>query len=86
MLRKRTKHLNGTGIYEMKLYPLLPIIFIAVYSFVAISIAIDQPMTALTGIAVLAAFMLIYFLTKRRDPSNSIQDTGHGASMTETKP
>lgn len=65
MLRKRTKHLNGTGIYEMKLYPLLPIIFIAVYSFVAINIAIDQPYTALTGIGVLAAFMIIYFVTKR---------------------
>ena len=64
MLRKRTKHLNGTGIYSMKLYPLLPIIFITAYSFVAISIAIDQPMTALTGILVLAAFMLIYFLTR----------------------
>ena len=63
MLRKKTKHLNGTGIYSMKLYPLLPIIFIAAYVFVGISIAIDDPGTALTGVAVLAAFMVIYFLT-----------------------
>src|SRR5262249_53963754 len=27
-LRKQTKHLDGTGIYKMKLYPLQPIIFI----------------------------------------------------------
>ena len=34
ILRKRTKHLDGTGIYKMKLYPLLPLIFIAAYIFV----------------------------------------------------
>ncbi len=65
-LRKRTKHLNGTGIYSMKLYPLQPIIFIAAYVFVAISIAMQTPMTALTGIIVLAAFMVLYFLTRKR--------------------
>jgi APA family basic amino acid/polyamine antiporter len=27
--RKRTAHLNGTGIYSMKWFPLLPLIFIA---------------------------------------------------------
>jgi APA family basic amino acid/polyamine antiporter len=66
MLRKKTKHLDGTGIYSMKLYPLLPIIFIAAYVFVGISIAVDQPGTALTGVAVLAAFMVIYFLTAKQ--------------------
>ncbi|MBS1730197.1 MAG: APC family permease [Bacteroidetes bacterium] len=63
MLRKKTKHLDGTGIYKMKFYPVIPILFIIAYSFVGISIAIDKPSTALTGIGVLAAFMLIYFLT-----------------------
>jgi basic amino acid/polyamine antiporter, APA family len=66
MLRKKTKHLDGTGIYSMKLYPLLPIIFIAAYVFVGISIAVDQPGTALTGVAALAAFMVIYFLTAKQ--------------------
>lgn len=66
MLRKRTKHLDGTGIYSMKLYPLQPIVFIAAYSFVAISIAIDNWKTAATGIGVLAVFMIIYFLTKKQ--------------------
>ncbi len=65
-IRKRTRHLNGTGIYSMKLYPLLPIIFIAAYLFVAISIAVQTPSTALTGIAVLGLFMLIYFITRRK--------------------
>jgi len=69
MLRRKTKHLDNTGIYSMKLYPLLPIIFICAYVFVGISIAIDQPMTALTGIIVLAAFMALYFITsKQRTP------------------
>jgi APA family basic amino acid/polyamine antiporter len=61
-LRKRTKHLNGTGIYSMKLYPLQPIIFICAYTFVAISIARQTPMTALTGVIALGVFIIIYFL------------------------
>ncbi|RYY25296.1 MAG: APC family permease [Chitinophagaceae bacterium] len=65
ILRKRTRHLDNTGIYKMKLYPLLPIIFIAAYIFVAISIAIDNYQTALTGLGVLAAFIIIYFVSRR---------------------
>ena len=63
-LRKRTKHLDGKGIFSMKLYPLQPIIFIAAYIFVAISIAVQTPSTALTGVLVLAAFMILYFATQ----------------------
>jgi APA family basic amino acid/polyamine antiporter len=65
MLRKRTKHLDGTGIYSMKLYPLQPVIFIAAYIFVCASIVINKPMTALIGICVLSGFMLLYFLMPR---------------------
>jgi len=64
ILRKRTKHLDGTGIYTMKLYPLMPLIFIAAYIFVAINIAFDKPMYALFGISAIGAFMVIYFLTR----------------------
>ena len=66
MLRKRTKHLDGTGIYKMKLFPLQPLIFIAAYVFVCISIIFNTPMIALTGTCVLAGFMLLYFLTAGR--------------------
>ncbi len=62
ILRKRTKHLDGTGIYKMKLYPLLPLIFIAAYIFVGISIWVNTPNLAWTGIGVFAAFLVIYFL------------------------
>ena len=65
ILRKRTKHLDGTGIYKMKLYPLLPLIFIAAYIFVGISIWVNTPDLAWTGIAVFAVFLLIYFLVTR---------------------
>lgn len=67
VLRKRTRHLDGTGIYKMKLYPLLPIIFICAYTFVAISIAMDYKNNhhaAITGLSVLAGFIAIYFITK----------------------
>ena len=64
ILRKRTKHLDGTGIYKMKLYPLLPLIFIAAYIFVGISIAFDTPGLALIATGVFAAFLLIYFIVR----------------------
>jgi len=65
ILRKRTRHLDGTGIYKMKLYPLLPLVFIAAYIFVGISIAANTPDLALIGTGVFAAFLIIYFLVTR---------------------
>lgn len=65
VLRKRTKHLDGTGIYAMKFYPLLPLIFIAAYIFVGTMIAVKEPMLALTGTAVLAGFIILYFVARR---------------------
>lgn len=64
-LRKQTKHLDGTGIYKMKLFPLLPLIFMLTYCFVGISIAMQTPKTAVIGLIVLGAFMLIYFISQR---------------------
>ncbi|MGI8599824.1 MAG: APC family permease [Chitinophagaceae bacterium] len=65
ILRKRTKHLDGTGIYKMKLYPLLPLIFIAAYIFVGISIWINTPELAWTGLSVFAVFLAIYFVVRK---------------------
>jgi APA family basic amino acid/polyamine antiporter len=64
ILRKKTAHLNGTGIYQMKGYPLQPLLFIAAYLFVAISLLVNEKTTnlSLIGLGVLAAFVLIYFL------------------------
>jgi len=64
-LRKQEVFPKGQEFYRMKLYPLLPVIFIAAYSFVAINIAIDTPWTAITALTVMAVFMLIYFLSRK---------------------
>lgn len=65
ILRKRTRHLDGTGIYSMKFYPLLPIIFIITYLFVGTVIAIEDYNYAIIGISVFTAFLLLYFLTRK---------------------
>ncbi|MEP6682157.1 MAG: APC family permease [Parafilimonas sp.] len=80
ILRKRTKHLDNTGIYKMKSYPLLPIIFILSYLFVGTVIAITNPEYAITGLSVLAGFIILYFIfhKKRNDEpfsnNNLLQD------------
>ena len=58
--------MDGSDIYKMKLYPLLPLIFIASYLFVALSIAADDYKTALTGLAVFSGFLVIYFLVYKK--------------------
>lgn len=72
LLRKKTAHLNDSGIYTMKLYPLMPVIFIAGYTFTGISIFITQTKISLIALGVLAAFVLIYFIItyikKRQQP------------------
>ena len=64
ILRRRTRHLNDTGIFSMKLYPLLPVIFILAYLFVGTMIAISEPKLALTAISVLAGLIILYFIVK----------------------
>jgi APA family basic amino acid/polyamine antiporter len=65
ILRKKTKHLDNTGIYKMNLFPLMPILFMIAYIFVAISITLDYEKNgyaALTGLSVMAVFTGLYFL------------------------
>ena len=64
ILRKRTKELDNTGIYKMRLFPLLPIIFILAYAFVCTSIIFNTPYIALAGTAVLFGFTIIYFIIR----------------------
>ena len=73
--RKKTKELDGTGIYKMKLFPLMPVIFILAYLFVGASIAIDDPQAALIGIGVLAVFVVLYFLLHGKGRSLSENQT-----------
>ena len=72
VLRKRTKHLDGTGIYSMKLYPLMPVIFVLTYLFVGTVIAITFPKYAIIGLSVFTFFLIIYFLVyKNKKPVQS---------------
>jgi len=71
ILRKRTRHLDDKGIFKMKLYPLLPVVFILAYIFVGISIFADKPKTGITGLSILAAFILLYFLLNRNSKKSN---------------
>lgn len=72
ILRKKTKHLNGSGIYTIKWYPLIPAIFIATYWFVTISIFIENPLAALICLCAFAVGLVIYFVTKSGQKSITI--------------
>ncbi len=54
----------------MKFFPLMPLVFISAYVFIAISIAVDRPETALTATGVLTAFLLLYFFTKKKSSTH----------------
>ncbi|WP_126969839.1 APC family permease [Gynurincola endophyticus] len=64
LLRKRKMNEETPGIYKMKFYPFIPALFIAAYAFIAISIMISETKTAMTGLAVLAGFVVLYFITQ----------------------
>jgi APA family basic amino acid/polyamine antiporter len=68
--RKKTKALDNTGIYKMRLYPLLPIIFILAYLFVGVSITLADPSAAVTGLLVLGIFVVLYFLFHKKKQTN----------------
>src|SRR5580704_8510885 len=65
VLRKKTKDLNNTGIYSMRLYPYLPLLFVITYIFVGTIIAITFPQSAVTGLCVFGIFLLLYFVIKK---------------------
>ncbi len=72
ILRKKTKHLDEKGIYTISWYPVIPIIFIATYWFVTISIFIENPKAALVCLCAFAIGLIIYFITKKSRPPITI--------------
>jgi APA family basic amino acid/polyamine antiporter len=64
ILRKRGVGQNNANSYRMKLYPLLPLIFIAAYLFVGTSIAVNTPKAAGVSTLVFAAFFVLYFVLR----------------------
>ena len=61
IFRKRKDHLEA-NIYKIKLYPFVPLLFIAGYLFVAIIIVVEEPNYGVTGLCTLAFFLLLYWL------------------------
>ena len=70
ILRKKTAHLDKKTIYTVPLYPILPIIFIAAYTFVAFSIYADDPNAALNGLYIFIGLVVIYFATRLFNKKN----------------
>lgn len=64
MLRKRKKQEAGENGYSMKLFPLMPIVFIGTYAFIATSIAINTPKAAWVSTLIFTIFFALYFLLK----------------------
>jgi len=77
ILRRRGIGRSDAGLFSMRLYPLLPVVFISAYGFVAWSIARDTPRTALTAVGVLSAFVALYFLTRRRTAAEGPGSSSH---------
>lgn len=64
ILRKRGIGQGNENRYQMKLYPLLPLIFIATYLFVGTSIAIKTPEAAWVSTLVFAVFFALYYVLR----------------------
>jgi APA family basic amino acid/polyamine antiporter len=64
VLRKKTKELDGTGIFTIKWFPFVPVVFILSYWFVTINIFItfrENPYAALICLAAYALGLIIYY-------------------------
>ena len=65
ILRKKTKELDGSGIFTIRWYPLVPLVFIAAYIFVTISIFVDNPQACFVCLGAFAIGLIIYFAATR---------------------
>ena len=71
ILRKKTKHLNNTGIYTIKWFPLVPAIFILSYWFVTVNIFItfkENLYAAPICLATYLAGLIIYYISTYKKP------------------
>jgi APA family basic amino acid/polyamine antiporter len=65
ILRKKTAHLRKKDIYTVRLYPWVPLFFIASYVLAGTSIAFTTPKAAIVSLSVFAVFFALYFLLKK---------------------
>ncbi len=64
-LRRTTKDLDDKGIYKMKVFPFMPVLFIIAYAFVGISSFILNPVFGYTAVIVFLALIGVYYLIKK---------------------
>jgi len=72
ILRKKTRHLDKSTIYSMKMYPLVPVFFILVYLFVGFSVYNDDPVATSNGLLLFVGFIVLYFIGKFTQRKKSI--------------
>lgn len=65
ILRKRKVGEERGDVYRMRLFPLMPLIFIFSYIGIATSIVLDDPLTAGYGVLIFASCFILYFLIRR---------------------
>ncbi len=63
ILRKRKQgEANVSKGFAKNITPLLCVLFVIAYGFVATAVVIDKPMAALTGVVLMVIFMVLYFV------------------------
>jgi len=65
ILRKRKIGEERGDVYRMRLFPLMPLIFIFSYIGIATSIVLDDPLTAGYGVLIFVSFFVLYFIVRR---------------------
>ncbi|HEY8970449.1 MAG TPA: APC family permease, partial [Puia sp.] len=65
ILRKRKIGEERGDVYRMRLFPILPLIFISSYIGIATSIVLDDPLTACYGVLIFVSFFVLYFIVRR---------------------
>ena len=64
-IMRRRKTGEDKDIYRMKLFPVMPLVFILAYVCVATSIAINDPMSALYGVLIFVGCFILYFVLRK---------------------
>ncbi len=68
-IMRRRKLGEEREIYKMKLYPVVPLVFILAYVCVVTSIILGDPSAAAYGVLIFAGFLALYFLIRQRKVS-----------------
>ena len=74
ILRRRAGGERSNEQYRMRWYPLIPVVFIIAYLFIALSIVVnyrENNHAALTGLIMMGVFALLYFLIRKAGASSA---------------